>query len=319
MENYKKGTDSLVYAVCGSGKTEISLAVIQYAINCGEHVGFAVPRKDVVIELSSRLSSIFKNNSVVSVYGGHHKVLTGDIVVLTTHQLYKYKKYFSLIVLDEIDAFPFKDNPVLKRMFDDSLIGNYIMMSATPSTEIIETFTKEKNKAILRLDTRFHHHPLPLPSFYISRTWIRYIYLIKNMKRLLKDNKQIFVFAPTVEECENLYRFISLLFKNGACVHSRKKQRTKIIDDFRRKKYDFLITTSILERGVTVKDLQVIVFDSHHTIYDKGTLIQIAGRAGRKIDAPDGEVIFIAKRKTKDMEDAYRDINRSNKALQNML
>ena len=100
VENYKKGIDSLVYAVCGSGKTEIVLQSIKYAINCGEKVAFTIPRRYVCIELYNRLRTIFKFNKVICVYGGHHEVLEGDIIVLTTHQLYRYQHYFSLIILD---------------------------------------------------------------------------------------------------------------------------------------------------------------------------------------------------------------------------
>ena len=93
--NYQRGKDSLVHAVCGSGKTEISLAVISYAIKCGEKVAFAVPRKDVVIELHNRLKQIFRYNSVIALYGGHHDRVNGDIIVLTTHQLYRYENFVS--------------------------------------------------------------------------------------------------------------------------------------------------------------------------------------------------------------------------------
>ena len=318
VENYKKGIDSLVFAVCGSGKTEISLQVIQYAINCGEHVAFAVPRKDVVIELHSRLSNIFNKNKVVALYGGHHDVIFGDLVVLTTHQLYRYKKYFSLIILDEIDAFPFKNNKVLENIFYNSLCGHYVMMSATPSKEIIRHF-KEPNKAMLRLDTRFHRHPLPVPKFVINRTFAIYFELFKYINLFIKQDKPIFIFAPTIEECEKLYRMISIVFKGGECVHSKREYRSEIINGFRKGRYRYLVTTSVLERGVTVKNLQVIVFNSHHGVYDEGTLVQIAGRVGRKFDAPEGEVIFIGKKKTTAMEQARENIISSNKALQNLL
>lgn len=318
VENYKKGIDSLVFAVCGSGKTEISLQVIQYAINCGEHVAFAVPRKDVVIELHSRLSNIFNKNKVVALYGGHHDVIFGDLVVLTTHQLYRYKKYFSLIILDEIDAFPFKNNKVLENIFYNSLCGHYVMMSATPSKEIIRHF-KEPNKAMLRLDTRFHRHPLPVPKFVINRTFAIYFELFKYINLFIKQDKPIFIFAPTIEECEKLYRMISIVFKSGECVHSKREYRSEIINGFRKGRYRYLVTTSVLERGVTVKNLQVIVFNSHHSVYDEGTLVQIAGRVGRKFDAPEGEVIFIGKKKTTAMEQARENIISSNKALHNLL
>ena len=203
VENYKKGIDSLIFAVCGSGKTEISLQVIQYAINCGENVAFAVPRRDVAIELYSRLVEIFSKNKVIAVYGGHHDVIFGDLVVLTTHQLYRYKKYFSLIILDEIDAFPFKNNEVLKNMFLNSLNGHYVMMSATPSKEVIDHF-KGQNKSMLRLDTRFHRHPLPIPKIIIKRKFAAYFELFRSINTFIKKEKPIFIFAPTIEHINNL-------------------------------------------------------------------------------------------------------------------
>ncbi|MBO6280108.1 MAG: DEAD/DEAH box helicase [Bacilli bacterium] len=318
MENYKKGIDSLVYAVCGSGKTEISLKIIQYVINCGEKIAFAIPRKDVCIELYSRLKDIFSKNKVIALYGGHTKEKYGDIVVLTTHQLFRFKKYFSLIILDEIDAFPFSGDPVLNSIFYNALNGHYIMMSATPSEEVINHFSEE-NKDILKLQTRFHRHPLPVPELVIGNTLFLFAILIKKMSSYLKEKKPIFVFAPTIKECEKLFSFLSIFFRSGNYVHSKRKNRGEIIDAFRSSVYSFLVTTSVLERGVTVKNLQVIIFKSDSFVYEKGVLVQIAGRVGRKADAPEGEVIFLANKKTKEMELAVSSIQRDNKALQDML
>ena len=44
VDNFKQGVNSLVYAVTGSGKTEICLRIIQCCIERGLKVGFAVPR-----------------------------------------------------------------------------------------------------------------------------------------------------------------------------------------------------------------------------------------------------------------------------------
>ena len=318
VENYKKGIDSLVFAVCGSGKTEIVLKLIKYVINCGEKIAFALPRRDVCIELFNRLRNIFKFNKVISLYGGHTKEKEGDIIVLTTHQLYRYKKYFSCIVLDEIDAFPFKDDPVLHSMFFNSLNGHYVMMSATPSEEVIKHFSKT-GKDILRLETRFHRHPLPVPKIVIGNEFTMFLKLIYYLNKYKKSNKPVFIFAPTIKECESLYKLISIFDKGGNYVHSKRKNRKEIIQGFRDGIYRFLVTTSVLERGVTVKDLQVIVYKFHTFVYDKGTLIQIAGRAGRKLDAPEGEVIFIGKEFTREAQGAIDSINSSNKVLQDML
>ena len=316
VENYKTGRDSLVYAVCGSGKTEISLKIIQYVINCGEKVAFALPRRDVAIELYNRLKDIFKNNDVICLYGGHTEDKEADIVVLTTHQLYRYKQYFSLIILDEIDAFPFKDDPILHQMFFQSLCGHYVMMSATPSDEVL-SFFKQKDKDILYLSTRFHKHQLPVPIIKVKRPIFQFIFLIKKLKQYMTENKPAFIFAPTIELCEKYYRYISLFIKGGNYVHSQRVNRKEIIESFRKNRYAFLVTTSVLERGVTVRNLQVIIMQTDHKIYQKGTLIQIAGRVGRKADAPTGEVIYLANKITKDMYQSIDDIRKSNEALLN--
>ena len=300
--------------MCGSGKTEISLQIIKYAINCGEKVAFALPRRDVAIELYNRLKEIFNKNSVTCIYGGHTKNKVADIVILTTHQLYRYKKYFSLIILDEIDAFPFKDDPTLHQMFYQSLNGHYVMMSATPSKEVVDHFSGE-GKDILRLDTRFHRHPLPIPMIKVHRKWIQYYFVIKKLKRYINEKKQVFIFAPTIDICEKIFAIINLFVKGGNYVHSKRNNRKEIIDSFRNGFYQYLVTTSVLERGVTVRNLQVIVCQSEHKIYEKATLIQIAGRVGRKADAPTGDVIFLTSKVTKDMLAAIEDIKRSNEAL----
>ena len=317
VENYKKGIESLVFAVCGSGKTEIILKCIQYCINCGDKVAFAVPRKDVCIELSNRLKTIFNKNKVISLFGGHTKETKGDIIVLTTHQLYRYKSYFDLIILDEIDAFPFKGDKILEAMFYSSLKGHYIMMSATPSIDVINHFEKP-GKDILKLDIRFHHKPLPVPKFIKGPTMLLFIRMLFLLKRYIKEGKIVFIFVPTISECEQLFLYVHLFFKNGNYVHSKRQNRSEIIDAFRNKVYDYLVTTSVLERGVTMPNLQVIIYKSHEKIYDKGTLIQISGRVGRKQNAPYGDVIFLTNKITKEMEECVSEINRSNKVLQDM-
>ena len=77
----------------------------------------------------------------------------------------------------------------------------------------------------------------------------------------------------------------------------------------RNKEYHLIITTTILERGVTYKNLQVLVYKANEYIYDKSTLIQIAGRVGRTIDCKDGDVYFLAKKVTKEMKEAAKNLD----------
>ena len=102
VDNYKKGIDTLLYAVCGSGKTEVSYGLIDYALRNGLKVGFGLPRRDVVIELYARLKKAFPSKKVVAVYGGHTREIDGDLIILTTHQLFRYYRFFDLMIMDEV-------------------------------------------------------------------------------------------------------------------------------------------------------------------------------------------------------------------------
>jgi len=314
MSNFDNGIDTLVYAVCGSGKTEISYGVIAKAMSEGKKVGFALPRRDVVIELFFRLKDAFPDNRIVAVYGQHSSTLTGDCIVLTTHQLYRYPNYFDLLVMDEIDAFPFKGNEVLIRFYKKALKGHCVMMSATPSKTILKEFSAPGHD-ILKLRTRFHKKPIPVPVIKIRPFFLKNFAMVSDLKRFVANKKQVFVFVPTVELSKKTYEFLSRFVKKGEFVSSKKPNRDQVISDFKKGRYSYLVTTAVLERGVTVKDLQVIVYGADNSIYDSAALIQIAGRVGRKKDAPSGEVIFYADRKTEEMEKAVREIEFCNRFL----
>lgn len=95
-----KDHDVLLHCVCGAGKTEIAVESIASYLARGLKVCYAIPRKEVVIELSQRFEKIFNKARVTAVYGGHHECLKGDLIVCTCHQLYRYHKSFDLLILD---------------------------------------------------------------------------------------------------------------------------------------------------------------------------------------------------------------------------
>ncbi|MEE3298772.1 MAG: helicase-related protein [Candidatus Enteromonas sp.] len=314
IENYDKGIDTLVYAVCGSGKTEISYGIIARSMARGLRVGFALPRRDVVIELYYRLKSAFPHNSIVAVYGGNTTRLEGDCIILTTHQLYRYPNYFDLLVMDEIDAFPFKGNDVLIAMYKRSLKGHCVMMSATPSEAVIKEFQGEGH-AILELRTRFHKHPIPVPKTITVPSIFQLLFVIRRLRVYGKEGKPCLIFVPTVEDAELLFQKLSMFVKGGDYVSSKRRMREAIISKFKKGGYSYLVTTAVLERGVTVKGVQVVVYGADDPIYDSAALIQIAGRVGRKKGAEDGDVFFLAKEESKSMRKAIKEIQFCNTFL----
>ena len=311
IQNFKDGINTLINAVCGAGKTELVYGVMAYALSCGIQVGFAVPRRDVAYELFQRIKTVFNSNTTILVCGDHHENLEGDIIVLTTHQLYRYEKYFGLLILDEMDAFPYKGNDVLNEMFQRSIKRNFVVMSATPAEEVLTYFSRQ-NHDILLLNKRYHGHKLPEPKFIKRFGLSMRRELIQLLEEFLSKKKPVFIFVPTIQLSEYVFAILKDKVPGGNFVHSKCPDRTQRIKDFRDGKYQYLVTTAVLERGVTVKDLQVIIYEAEHTLYDESTLVQISGRVGRKYDAPEGEVIFLGSKETKAIRNAIQQIKDKN-------
>ena len=317
IDNYVAGKDSLLYAVCGSGKTEVSYGLLDYALKNGLTAGFALPRRDVVIELHQRLVKAFPSKKVVAVYGGHVAEKEGDIIVLTTHQLIRYSNYFDVLIMDEVDAFPYAGNKELEDAFHESLRGHCLLMSAAPSTELVKEFSDD-NHDILMMHTRFHQQPIPVPRPVYIHGPNKFQFLNDKVDYYYKQKKPLFIFVPSIPQAESLYRVLSIKPARGNYVTSKRPDKEAVIADFREGRYDYLVTTAILERGVTVKNLNVIVFGAANGIYDAATLVQIAGRAGRKSDAPHGDVFFIADRETAAIKKAISEIRYCNTFLSNL-
>lgn len=215
-------------AVCGAGKTEIVYETISYVLSGGGRVGFAIPRRDVVIELLPRLQKAFTNQKVIAIYGGHTKTLVGDITLLTTHQLYRFSNYFDLLIIDEIDAFPFQNNDLLEAFFKKSIRTNYILMSATPSEKIIEEF-KNENSHISYLYKRFHNHAIPVPKVLLRPKLLQIYFILKKIKEYQSKHKPLLIFVPTIGEGEKLLNWLKVFITSIDLVHSKKENRDELV------------------------------------------------------------------------------------------
>ena len=133
-----KEKDVLLHCVCGAGKTEISVQSIAHYLSQGLRVAYAISRKEVVIELADRFQKIFPKAKVAAVYGGHHETLTGDLIVCTCHQLYRYYQTFDLLILDEMGYVSFdryQSELLFKVIADRSERGSIIVTTNLPFSE----------------------------------------------------------------------------------------------------------------------------------------------------------------------------------------
>ena len=59
-------------------------------------MGFAISRRQVVLEIAQRLRQAFPTLHIVEVTQGYTTITDGDIIVCTMHQLYRYPDGFDL-------------------------------------------------------------------------------------------------------------------------------------------------------------------------------------------------------------------------------
>lgn len=104
LVHLKRQCDVLVYAACGAGKTELVMEPIKQYLNAGKKVGFAISRRQVVLEIKERMSVAFPMIDVIAVCEGHTKIVDADLIVCTMHQLHRYYQTFDLLVMDEVDV-----------------------------------------------------------------------------------------------------------------------------------------------------------------------------------------------------------------------
>src|SRR5699024_6869472 len=68
-------------------------------------------------------------------------------------------------------------------------------------------------------------------------------------------------------------------------VQAEDTDREEKIASFRQKKFKALITTTILERGVTFPSVDVLVLHAGHQVFDAAAVMNSTGRAGRVVKA----------------------------------
>lgn len=310
VENALNGEDTLVYACCGAGKTEITFEVITTFLNAGKKIGFAISRRQVVLEIQARLKQAFPRLKVIAVCQGHTDEDDGDLIVCTMHQLYRYHQTFDLLILDEVDAFPYKNNEVLENIAMNACKGVKVYLTATPSDEFLKS-VKNKQLKVVELFTRPHGFPLVIPEFIHLPIFIQILHCLLMIH---KYQEQWLVFVPTIEKAAQYSSIFSFFLKCEAFT-SKTKNKEELLVKFRNQTLRVLFTSTILERGVTFKGINIMVLQSDHPVFDEANLIQIAGRVGRDPKNPTGHAIFYGEEKTKAISRCIFALNKMNESL----
>lgn len=320
-QSIQSNNERVVWAVTGAGKTEMLFEGIGKALDTNKRVCIATPRVDVCVELEPRLKQAFPEVGLSVLYGDSKEAYAyTQLVIATTHQLLRFREAFDVLIIDEIDAFPFFLNDMLYYAADKAIKkkASIIYLTATPDRRLKKKIKAHTIEASL-LPARYHGYPLPVPA--IVRTNSTEILsgtipvCYQHMQKLVDGGKKFLLFIPTITLMESMMKDLNRLFNQCKfdSVHSKDSKRSEKVAQMRLGHYDFLVTTTILERGVTFSAIDVIVFRGEHKVYTEAALIQIAGRAGRSKEFPEGKVTFYCRYLTREMKRAVREIKGMNR------
>lgn len=314
----------LLDAVCGAGKTEMLFGAIAYALKRGLRVAVATPRADVVRELAPRLRHVFPSTCMHVLYGGAEKQAgCPQLIVATTHQLYHFYEAFDVMIVDEADAFPYTYDEALQRAVYQAKKPQapIIFVTATPSKTLVAEARRNHygHSSVWR---RYHGFLLPEPRysalFHYAKT------LKKRLPKKLKDwtlerlkrNEPFLIFFPTKKLMHQALPYFTALDARIMSVHAEDEARAEKVQSLRDETCKGLLTTTILERGVTIKNVQVAVVGAEAAIFEASALIQISGRVGRNANYPNGDVVFFHHGITKAMDEARATIRKQNEVKQ---
>ena len=217
------------------------------------------------------------NNNEVDVLIGTHSVLNDEII---------FKK-LGLVITDEQHRFGVKQRKHLALKGEEV---DVLYMSATPIPRTL-ALTLYGDMEISQIITKPSNRKEVLTKVYTNKDIKK---VLDEMVEEIKNNHQIFVVAPLIEDEDGdsdlesvieLSRKLDVAF-NGKIpidiLHGKlsSTDKNKIMDDFKNGKSKILISTTVIEVGIDIKNAtMMVVFNAER--FGLATLHQLRGRIGR--------------------------------------
>ncbi len=136
--------------------------------------------------------------------------------------------------------------------------------------------------------------------------------IVSQIRKRIEMNERVLITTLTVRMAEELTKYLRKLNLNVAYLHHECKtfERTEIIYQLRKGKYDVLVGINLLREGLDIPEVSLICIldaDKEGFLRSERSLIQIIGRAARN---EHGEVIMYADNMTDSMTKAINETNR---------
>ena len=192
------------------------------------------------------------------------------------------------------------DNRPLRFEEFEKMINQAIFVSATPGDYELDKTHGEVIEQIIR--------PTGLldPVVEVRPTKGQIDDLVDEIRKRIEKNERALITTLTVRMAEDLTSYLKGMDFKVAWLHHEVKtiERTEIIRDLRKGKYDVLIGINLLREGLDIPEVSLIAIldaDKEGFLRSERSLIQIIGRAARNAH---GEVIMYGDKITDSMRKA---------------
>jgi ATP-dependent DNA helicase RecG len=285
----------------GSGKTVVAVYAMLLCVARGYQAALMAPTEILARQHSQTLGGLLRASRVryCLLVGGLSakqrettlaEIAAGNIdLVIGTHAIVQQDVKFGklgLVVIDEQHKFGVRQRAALRH---DNQSPHYLVMTATPIPRTISmTMFGDLDVTTLREmpPGRQEVRTYIVEAAEQGRWW-------EFVREKLRAGRQAYVVAPLVDESENIAAAsVSDAFErltNGelaafrsSVIHGRMPpaEKEQTMADFRERRTDVLVSTSVIEVGVDVPNASIMVIDSPER-FGLAQLHQLRGRVGR--------------------------------------
>lgn len=287
----EKPMDRLLVGDVGFGKTEVALRAAFKAIDSGKQVAFLVPTTILAEQHYATMLERFKDfpvnvamlcrfqtekeadeiatnlsNGKIDIVVGTHRILSRDI---------KFKN-LGLLIIDEEQRFGVKHKEKLKKLKNNI---DVLTLTATPIPRTLHmSMIGVRDLSVMETPPANRY---PIQTYVTEETpnIVREACL-----RELARNGQIFFLHNKIQDIDKKVAYLSQLIPEARIeyIHGRMSERQleDIMLRFTQKKFDILVTTTIIETGVDLPNVNTLLVENADT-YGLSQLYQLRGRIGR--------------------------------------
>ncbi|MDR1834453.1 MAG: ATP-dependent DNA helicase RecG [Fusobacteriaceae bacterium] len=305
-----KIVNRLLQGDVGSGKTVVSMVLLLYMIENSYQGVLMAPTEILATQHYLSVRDTFSQLGVEvglltgSFKGKTKEKLLRDIregkigIVIGTHALIEENvefKQLGLIVIDEQHRFGVIQR---KKLRDKGLLANLVVMSATPIPRSLAlSIYGDLDISVIN---ELPPYRKPVRTKWISNytdAGLMYDFIGKK----LAQGKQAYFVAPLIEESEKLSaKSVEELYGEVrkqlpdyriGILHGRMKgsEKDDVMERFKKKELDILVSTTVIEVGVDVPNATVMVIANSER-FGLSALHQLRGRVGR---GPDQSYCFL--------------------------